>query len=513
MNSLTKGKLTSVSKQEAQYVQEVCIKNFSHHVEDYVSGDLLNCIIYHARTNRTKEMAIYCSLLATTATLSAEKVMLQITENYKKQCPAINLLIVCKPGGGKSTALQDYCTDFLDLISQKKNKKFYDNPHTFAADEIAGTLATLTLSEENAASLMNKVWGGQSLNVSYKSAGSLKLPRSSSAFFGSLHPQPFCSLLKSWPAGNGLEDRLLVTAVDNVVTDIPECQEAKQCLPKPKVDLKEMFQKLHEYLEKHPGLLLTYSPEAFNFIGKISTDVKRMRILHNQKIANGEDSADRSDFISKLEDNIQKLSMDQHILDSSYHSMLTVKSINIPNIIALETVEKAFKFADISGDAFNEYENIRPATSSKASNFSLGLVPGQFVTCRIYNDTFGSRKAFVRLTEAEFSDAAQQMHEIGIGTMKPFLMSSGKEANVLYKCPPNKVDKQSVNTFGLMFTAYESAYNADFALPPSKRRELNETIEELKRQNPYNHPTAPQPHGTKRIVPDDEGYPPGLNIY
>ncbi|XP_055329881.1 uncharacterized protein LOC129582396 [Paramacrobiotus metropolitanus] len=422
---------------------------------------------------------------------------------------------------------RDYCTDFLDAISQKKNKKFYDNPHTFGAyrtfladtkrfgsviaDEIAGTLGTLTLAEENAASLMNKVWGGQSLNVSYKTAGSLKLPRSSSAFFGSLHPHPFCSILKSWTAGNGLEDRLLVTAVDNIVTDIPESREAKQRLPKPVVDLKKMFIKMHEYFDKHPGLLLTYSEEAFEFIAKISSDAKRMRILHNQKISNGESSMDRSDFVSKLEDNIQKVSMLSHILSSSYQSMLTIKAISIPDKVPLETVQKSYKFADISGGAFSEYENIRPATSVKPTNFSLALTPGEFITCRICNDTYGSRKAFVRLTETEFSDAALQMQEVGLGIIKSFVMFSGKEGNVLYKCPPVEIDKQILIAAGLIFTVYESAYNADFALPPSKKRELSEIIDQMKSQNPYKRLASPE-RGTKRVAPDDE-YPMGVNIY
>ena len=135
--ALSKAKFSgiAITKQQAEFTLISTVKRASHQVEDYADGDLLKSIQYYAITKRTKEMAILCSLLATTATISAEKAMVSTKEHGKKQCAALNLLLVAKKGSGKSQSINEFCMDVLDNISDsiedKKKPIFYDNPGTF----------------------------------------------------------------------------------------------------------------------------------------------------------------------------------------------------------------------------------------------------------------------------------------------------------------------------------------------------------------------------------------------
>ena len=136
--ALSKGKFSgvAVTKKQAEFTLISTVKRASHQVEDYVDGDLLKSIQYYAVTKRTKEMAILCSLLATTATISAERAMVSTNTHGKRQCAALNLLLVAKKGSGKSQSISEFCMDVLDNISDSiedgKKPIFYDNPGTFA---------------------------------------------------------------------------------------------------------------------------------------------------------------------------------------------------------------------------------------------------------------------------------------------------------------------------------------------------------------------------------------------
>ena len=136
--AFSKSKFTgiSVTKQQAEFALISTVNQAGHNIEDYVEDHLLKSIQYYAVTKRTKEMAILCSLLATTATIGADKVMVCLKQGGKQQCAALNLLVVAKKGSGKSQAIDDFCIDILDNVSDSieegRKRVFYDNPGTFA---------------------------------------------------------------------------------------------------------------------------------------------------------------------------------------------------------------------------------------------------------------------------------------------------------------------------------------------------------------------------------------------
>ena len=105
-----------------------------HSIQDYVDGDLLHGVVYHSLSARTKEMAVYCSMIGAVAAVCAEKCCVSLGEGHKVHSCAINLLIVGKPGSGKSSAIDNFCINQVNKIHRASGmKKFYcSNPASFA---------------------------------------------------------------------------------------------------------------------------------------------------------------------------------------------------------------------------------------------------------------------------------------------------------------------------------------------------------------------------------------------
>lgn len=79
----------------------------SHHVEDYVPECIAKALNYFAIKVRTKEFSVLSSLLATTATVATDFVVLKISpESDHHYIPALNLLSISYTGGGKTQAVE-----------------------------------------------------------------------------------------------------------------------------------------------------------------------------------------------------------------------------------------------------------------------------------------------------------------------------------------------------------------------------------------------------------------------
>ena len=133
-NSKFKSQNSATSKPHAEYVLSIILAKAEHHINDYVDGDLLDAIRYHSLASRTKEMSILCSLLGVIAAISAEKCTVSLGCGHKVHSSAINLLIVAKPGSGKSSAIDDFCINQMDKLSSVLKNLQYTNPGSFAGE-------------------------------------------------------------------------------------------------------------------------------------------------------------------------------------------------------------------------------------------------------------------------------------------------------------------------------------------------------------------------------------------
>ena len=131
-NSKFKNQNSTTPKPFGEYILSVTLTKAEHSIQDYVDGDLLEAIRYHSLCLRTKEMAVFCSLLGLTAAISAEKCSVSLGYGHKVHSSAINLLIVAKPGSGKSAAIDDFCINQMDKLSAILKNLRYSNPGSFA---------------------------------------------------------------------------------------------------------------------------------------------------------------------------------------------------------------------------------------------------------------------------------------------------------------------------------------------------------------------------------------------
>ena len=355
-------------------------------------------------------------------------------------------------------------------------------------DEMYGTLRNLSTSDDTAANCLNKIWCGAKIRLRYKSATSLKLDRVCSSFYGSIHPHDFCNLLKGWVSGNGFEDRWLITVVDDLVADIVESDEASRNMPKPNFSFNSMFKALFEYFNTLEEIeIFSFSLEAYHLLGSMSKDLKELKRKRNEKIHNhGMSNTVPEEFLSKLEDNVQKIALAFHILSSSVKSYFEQHYIAISNTIPLCTVEKAMKFVKTSADAIKHMDNAGSSNASTSQYFSIQMSPGPFVTSRILNDTFGDHKQFTRVTEEDFISKCELLETQGYGQLlHPFFPDYHKSVPTFYKSPLTP----ALNNLLLDHNFIPTEYAAKMSLPFKKRKTkiaaLQHVIDFLKQKNPY----------------------------
>ena len=357
-------------------------------------------------------------------------------------------------------------------------------------DEILGVLTGILSTQDNAGSTLNKVWAGEGVNLRYKSATSLNIRRSSSTIYGMIHPTDLCDVLKSWQTGTGFLDRWLIVAVNDLAPDYLEGSNARKNWRKPQINMTSFFAKLYDYFndEENPeDFKFVFSRESQELIAELSKDLKSMKQLHNAKLETEGISAGSSPFLSKIEDNAQKLAMLFHILFHGVESIISDGTLNIPLVIPSSTVKKAISFIKKSADTTKIFKNGISDISSKP-DFSFELTPGKFLTCRIYNEAHTCKKGFTRLSESDFVSKSTELVETDLGTFvqKIHLKTGEKTVNVFYKKPPNTMNKNILFKKGIIPTEYDTSYNASFKLSPSKEIELRQSITVLSAHNPYN---------------------------
>ena len=88
------------------------------------------------------------------------------------------------------------------------------------------------------------------------------------------------------------------------------------------------FAKLYDYFndEENPeDFKFVFSKESQSLIAELSKDLKFMKQLHNAKLETEGISTGSFPFLSKIEDNAQKLAMLFHILFNGVESMIELQ--------------------------------------------------------------------------------------------------------------------------------------------------------------------------------------------
>ena len=373
-------------------------------------------------------------------------------------------------------------------------------------DEIYGAVVAVTTGDGQAASLLNKIFSNQPVKLQYKGASSISLRRVVSSFVGTIHPGYLMDLLKVWSSGNGYEDRWLVSCVDNEVADLSEKIEAMKTLTKPKFSFDLVLRSLAEYMKSLKDIeQFSFTEAACQLIVSLSKELKQRKIIQNEKIYREGVSGATSCFISKMEDVVQKMALLIHILTNSVNLCCMNNRIDIPRCITKETVSKAISFVQISATGLEEFSRacedqavrkIKPEGSTH-----IQLVPGKFVTCRLFNEKYGSRRTFKRHSDEEFRARIDELAAEGFGKVVEAVPSGyAKLTPVFFKIPPNDEDTVKFMEKNILLSEYSAAYKAAYALSDSKYKEMQKSLLEFGLLNPYNSDDS---RGLKREIEGD----------